>query len=144
MLCQRRRIPEGRTDGKWNRSDGDSVKPDLPRMSANQARQIRKMVRTLCANCDGKTCLLLDDGTPCPQLITSSLICKYFRAAVLPENIALNIALLSSSDGMLKRCRECRNLFIAPKHNTLFCPSCARNRTKRSKRKWARRTRAEL
>lgn len=118
--------------------------PDPPRMSAEQARRVRKLVRVLCANCDGSNCLLLDDGDPClcPQLITSSLICKYFRAAVLPADGALLTTLITPPVGIARRCRECGTLFTAPKRNTLFCPSCAANRTKRSKREWARKNRA--
>lgn len=118
---------------------------DPPRMSASQARRVRKLVRVLCANCDGGNCLLLDDGESClcPQLIASSLICNYFRAAVLPEDTALHTALIPPPVGMARRCRECGTLFTAPKHNTLFCPSCAQNRVKRSKRRWARKNRAE-
>ena len=118
--------------------------PDPPRMDGAQTRRTRQLVRRLCANCDGSNCLLLDDGDPClcPQLITSSLICKYFRAAVLPEDAALHTALIPPPVGMARRCRECGMLFTAQKHNTLFCPSCAANRTKRNKREWARKNRA--
>ena len=57
----------------------------LPRMDDSQFRRARKLIRRLCANCEGGNCLLLDDGDPCPcpQMISNTLICKYFRAAVL-------------------------------------------------------------
>ena len=55
----------------------------LPRMDDSQFRRARKLIRRLCANCEGGNCLLLDDGDPCPcpQMISNTLICKYFRAA---------------------------------------------------------------
>lgn len=62
---------------------------DPPRLSSSQYRRVKKLIRRLCANCDGGNCLLLDDGYEpcvCPQFLTCSLICKYFRAAVLPDD----------------------------------------------------------
>ncbi len=56
----------------------------LPRMDEGQFRRVKKLIRRLCANCDSGNCLLLDDGDPCPQMVSPTLICKYFRAAVLP------------------------------------------------------------
>ena len=62
--------------------------PALCRMSDAQFRRAKKLIRRLCANYDGGNCLPLDDGDtcPCPQMITPTLICKYFRAAVLPSD----------------------------------------------------------
>ena len=61
---------------------------DLPRMNERQRRRAKRLIRRLCANYDGGNCLPLDDGDvcPCPQLLTPVLICKYFRAAVLPAD----------------------------------------------------------
>ena len=60
----------------------------LPHMDERQFRRVKKLIRRLCANCEGGNCLLLDDGDPCPcpQMISNTLICKYFRAAVLPAD----------------------------------------------------------
>ncbi len=55
---------------------------ELHRMNDSQFRRARKLIRRLCANYDGGNCLPLDDGDPCPcpQLISPTLIRKYFRA----------------------------------------------------------------
>ena len=61
---------------------------DLPRMDNRQFRRAKRLICRLCANYDNGNCLPLDDGDscPCPQLMTQVLICKYFRAAVLPAD----------------------------------------------------------
>ena len=62
----------------------------LPRMNYQQYRKARKLVRECCNYCDGN-CLLLDDGEECVcvQSISYSLLCQWFRAAVLPLDVAL-------------------------------------------------------
>ena len=53
-------------------------------MNYQQYRTARRLVHS-CCNYDCGYCLLLDDGEECvcPQSITYSLICKWFRAAAL-------------------------------------------------------------
>ena len=114
------------------------------RMSAQQARRVRKLIRTCCANYDGNSCLLLDDGEtcPCPQLITSSLICKYFRAAVLPEDAELNTALLFRHKG--KCCELCGTLFVPASNRAKYCHNCAEAEQRRKTRERVRRHRASV
>ena len=62
---------------------------DLPRMTAEQSAKANALIRELCANFGDGCRLLLDDGydpCPCPQLISNSLLCRYFRSAVLPSD----------------------------------------------------------
>ena len=58
---------------------------ELFRLTPKQARRVWRLVKLCCNNVDGD-CLLLDDGEgcACPQSIAYTLICKYFRRAVLP------------------------------------------------------------
>ena len=116
---------------------------DIPRMTEKQFSRAKKLLRRLCANYDRGNCLLLDDEydpCPCPQLLTYSLICKYFRAAVLPADPELYEAILGNG---LKFCAGCGRSFTAAAKNTLYCPSCAANRARRSKRKWAAKNRVQ-
>ena len=115
----------------------------IVRMNYQQYRTARRLVHS-CCNYNCGNCLLLDNGEECvcPQSITYSLICKWFRAAVLPLDAGLCAALSPAPSIGQRRCRECRRLFIPPKRNTLYCPACAANRAKRSKREWARKKRA--
>jgi hypothetical protein len=115
---------------------------EIRRMNEKQFRRAKRLIRSLCANCDEGNCLLLDDGETCicPQRITYSVLCRYFREAVLPAEKELYAEIMLT--GKLRRCAECRQSFLPPKHNTLYCPSCAQLRARRSKRDWARRNKA--
>ena len=83
----------------------------IPHMDYRQYQRIRGLVHQCCNNVDGN-CLLLDDGWEpciCVQSISRSLICKYFRAAVLPLDRELETALLYKNKS--KRCCQCGMLF---------------------------------
>ena len=60
----------------------------IKRLTPRQSRRVNALVKKSCCNCDGGNCILLDDGDTCvcPQLISYSLLCKWFRAAVLPAD----------------------------------------------------------
>ena len=68
---------------------------DLPVMNYPQYRRARKLVRA-CCNYDNGNCIALDDGEKCVcvQSISYSLLCKWFRAAVLPMDKGLETVLL--------------------------------------------------
>ncbi len=57
------------------------------RLDEKQYRAVKKMTRAACANNDCGNCLL-DDGETCVcvQSISYSLLCRYFREAVLPAD----------------------------------------------------------
>ena len=115
---------------------------ELPRMTEAQLRRAKRLIRTLCANCDHGSCLLLDDGydpCPCPQMLTGSLLCRYFRTAVLPGDPELH-GQISTSDHR-RRCQECGHPFTPRSPNTRYCPDCAAKRTRRHKRAWAAKNR---
>lgn len=112
----------------------------IPRMDNGQYRKARKLVHE-CCNYDNGNCIALDDGETCVcvQSISYSLLCKWFRAAVLPLDAALYAEVMER--GNAKRCAGCGMLFTPPKHNSLYCPACAAKRTRKSKRAWARKKR---
>ena len=78
----------------------------VPVMDYQQFRKMRRMVHS-CCNYDGGNCLALDDGEGCAcvQSISYSLLCKWFRAAVLPMDRELEAALYHSLTA--KRCAVC-------------------------------------
>ena len=81
---------------------------DLPRMTEKQFSRAKKLLRHLCANYDRGNCLLLDDGydpCPCPQLISNTLLCRYFRSAVLPADRELWAEIMGGTS--LRRCIVC-------------------------------------
>ena len=116
---------------------------DLPRMTENQFSRAKKLLRRWCANYDRGNCLLLDDGydpCPCPQLISNTLLCRYFRRAVLSADRELCEEILGACP---KYCAGCGRPFAAPARNTVYCPICAADRTRRNKRRWAAKNRVQ-
>ncbi len=102
----------------------------LPRMDYRQHRRARRLVHE-CCNYDGGNCLLLDDGEPCVcvQSISLSLMCRWFRVAVLPLDGELAAALLYR--GSRKRCAVCGAAFVPKSNRGKYCPDCAGRRLKR-------------
>lgn len=104
---------------------------ELPRMSEGQARRVKRLIRRLCANHDGGFCLLLDDGEPCvcPQSITNALVCRYFKAAVLPADLELYGEVMAVRPS--KSCRICGAPIAATCNAVKYCPKCARQERRR-------------
>lgn len=102
-----------------------STMADLPRMDNRQFRRARRLISRLCANYDNGNCLPLDDGDPCPcpQLMTPALICKYFRAAVLPADRELRAAIMREKP--IKRCHICGAPIVSLSNAAKYCPGCA-------------------
>ena len=64
----------------------------LFRLTPGQLRRVRGLTKRCCNFLDGE-CLLLDGV--CPQHISRSLLCRWFRRAVLPQQPKLEQAILS-------------------------------------------------
>ena len=118
---------------------------DIPRMTEKQFSRAKKLLRRLCANYDRGNCLLLDDGYDaclCPQLLSNTLLCRYFRSAVLPADMELWAEVLGQT-GLRKRCAACGNSFFPTGSRSLYCPGCAAVRERRRKAEWARKNRVQ-
>ena len=72
----------------------------IPVMDYRQYRRARRLVHE-CCNYDGGNCIALDDGEECVcvQSISYSLLCRWFRAAVLPQDKELETALFHRLNG---------------------------------------------
>ncbi len=100
-------------------------KPEpIPVMDYRQYRRARRLVHE-CCNYDGGNCIALDDGEECVcvQSISYSLLCRWFRAAVLPLDRELETALFHRLDA--KRCAVCGALFTPGSNRAKYCPECA-------------------
>ena len=97
----------------------------LPRMNYPQYRKARKLVRECCNYCDGN-CLLLDDGEECVcvQSISYSLLCKWFRLAVLPTDPELEAEVLKYR--VEKECCICGKAIYSSSNRAKYCPDCSR------------------
>ena len=72
------------------------------KLTPNQAVRVRRLARSLCANCDEDgNCLLLEDAEKqrCVQLISRyGLYCKYFLEAVLPADRELFVQIMEHNN----------------------------------------------
>ena len=107
-----------------------------------QSRKVGALVKRECCNCDNGHCILLDDGEECvcPQLISCSLLCKWFRMAVLPADTLLYAELMNTEDK--KRCTECGASFISKSNSVKYCPECRKRITRRQAAERMRKRRA--
>ena len=112
-------------------------------MNYQQYRTARILVHS-CCNYDGGCCLLLDNGEECvcPQSITYSLVCRWFRAAVLPLDAALCAALLYRD--RMKPCAICGSCYVPKSNRAKYCLECAEQERRRKTRDRVRRHRADM
>ena len=69
------------------------------------------------------------DACVCPQLISYSLLCKWFRVAVLPADRLLYAELYQTGDK--KKCTECGAFFASTSNSVKYCPVCRKRITRR-------------
>ena len=112
------------------------------RLNDAQHRRVKKLTRCHCAN---NVCgLLLDDGDPCVcvQAISYSLLCRYFREAVLPADRELCADLAATADTR-KKCELCGKPFPARSNHAKYCDRCAPYASRRNAAERKRRQRAK-
>ena len=123
-------------------------KPDgtLYRMTPAQHREAKKIIRRLCSNyCDGN-CIRLDKGeeVPCPQMLSASVCCRFFRNVLLkdPEAGALEAGFFSS--GTKKHCTICGKEFYSAGNRAKYCADCKAGAQRKQQAEYARRRRASI
>ena len=114
------------------------MKP-IPHMDYQQYRTARKLVHR-CCNYDDGDCLVLE--CVCVQSISYSLLCRWFRAAVLPQDTNLCAALLYRDQ--MKPCVICGGSFVPKSNRAKYCLDCANQERRRKTRDRVRRHRAEM
>lgn len=98
---------------------------DLPRMNGTQLKRAKRLIQTRCCNyCQGE-CLALDDGEGCVcvQSISYSVLCKWFRYAVLPADPALYAEIMKIRPK--KQCTLCGKPIFSTSNSVKYCPPCA-------------------
>ncbi|MCD8131557.1 MAG: cysteine-rich VLP domain-containing protein [Lachnospiraceae bacterium] len=84
---------------------------------------------------------MLEDGDEhvCPQRISYSVGCRWFRNAVLPLSPELETDIFK--DISLKHCVRCGTRFVPRSNRSMYCLACAaaERRGKDKKRKWNKR-----
>ena len=114
------------------------------RYSPTAAKRINELVRKRCCNYNEGNCLLLDNGEPCvcPQIISYSLICKWVRAFVLPNDNELYIKLMKPEGA--KICAECGKEFLSSANKEKYCIDCKRIVLRRQKAEYQRKRRLRV
>ena len=108
------------------------------RLTPSQRSRYNRLIRRLCANYDDGNCILLDDGETCvcPQTISYSLLCKYFRMAVLPADNKLSADIYRVHT---ISCTVCGQAFVPASNRQKYCKSCAVKIHRKQKAEYARR-----
>ena len=121
-------------------------KPDgsLYRMTPAQKKQANALIRRECCNCKGGDCISLDDGDSrtCPQMISFSVCCKWFRWSVLPQDRTLEAEIFRGKD--LKRCAACGRVFVPKSNRAKYCSDCAVSVHRRQKAESERKRRSSV
>ena len=100
-------------------------------LSTKQVKRVNRLVRKECCNYDNENCILLDNGEACPclQLISCSLLCKWFSDAVLPLDRELFAELYAPEEK--RRCTVCGAPFASKSNNVKYCPDCRKKITRK-------------
>lgn len=111
-------------------------------LTPSQRRRCSRLIRRLCANYDNGNCLPLDegDGCVCVQMISFSLLCKYFRNAVLPDEKELYAEILKRRTN---KCTVCGAEFAPNSNRQKYCTACSRMVHQKQKNESARRRRTD-
>ena len=116
----------------------------LPRMAPAQHRRANALIRWECCNYADGDCIALDDGNACacPQKISCSVCCKWFRWAVLPLDGTLEAEIFRDKD--TKRCAICGQAFLPKSNRGKYCPDCAARVHRRQKTESERKRRSSV
>ena len=117
---------------------------ELIRLTPKQSRKVNALIKKTCCNYIDGNCILLDDGEECicPQRISYSLLCKWFRTAVLPADQKLYAELYKTED--LRRCTVCGASFASSSNSVKYCPDCRRKITRRQAAERMRKRRSHV
>ena len=140
---------------KWRERMRDNPYKDLPplerrpngslyRMTPAQRKQAASLIRRECCCFEDGNCVILDDGDTCtcPQTVSFSVCCKWFRWAVLPLDGTLEAEIYRGRD--LKRCAGCGGVFGPKSNRAKYCPGCAARVHRRQKTESERKRRSAV
>ena len=123
-------------------------KPDgtLYRMTPAQHCEAKKIIRRLCSNyCDGN-CIRLDKGeeVPCPQMLSASVCCRFFRNVLLKDPEAGTSEAEIFTSATRKRCAVCGKSFCAKGNRAKYCTACKVVAQRKQQAEYAKRRRESI
>ena len=116
----------------------------LYRMDAKQRREAVRLIRERCSYYDSGNCLYLDRGeeVACPQSISYSVCCKFFRHVLLKDEAGRGLEAEVFRQAAGRRCAVCGRAFSSASNNAKYCPACRAAVQRRQKADYARKRRA--
>lgn len=96
----------------------------LIQMTPKQRIRANKLIRRMCANFMDGECVCLD--CECPQIISYSLLCKYFKRAVLPLDKELEAEVFNNRISK-SLCQRCGMVFTPSNNSQKYCVECRKN-----------------
>ena len=117
----------------------------LPRMTGRQKQDAVRLIRHRCSAHDKGNCLYLDDGeyVTCPQSISYSVCCKFFRRVLLRDEAGKDLEAELFHKDDIKHCVICGETFISTSNRAKYCNVCKADVQRKQKAEYARRRRAE-
>ena len=117
----------------------------LPRMTARQRQHAVRLIRSLCNACDNGNCLYLDDGEEavCPQTISYSVCCKFFRRVLLYDESGKTLEAELFKKDAVKHCVICGATFVSTSNRAKYCADCKAVAQRQQKAEYARKHRAK-
>ena len=117
-----------------------------PQMTPAQLKKARKLIRAECCNYDAQRgeCFALDEGggCVCVQAVSYSLLCQWFKEAVLPLDAVLEEEILQLDNRKL--CQRCRQPFVPKSNRSYLCPDCRKRRRREQQAEFIRNKRAHV
>ena len=118
------------------------------RMSVNQLKSAKTLIKDTCSNYDCSTggCLLLDRGevVPCPQMITQSVVCRFFRDVLLEDKRAKELKAEIYRVDNRKVCAVCGGHFQAISNRAKYCAKCSKEKRREQTRNAVRKNRGMM
>lgn len=114
------------------------------RMNEDQFNRAKKLIRKNCCNFNYGNCLCLDNGESCvcAQMISRTLVCIWFREAVLPLDGKLHSELMPAKVG--KFCKTCGKPVCSRSNHIKYCSKCAYEEKKKRDAERKRKRRADV
>ena len=113
------------------------------RLTPPQSRKVNSLVKRSAATASADTVSYWATGrSVSAQLISYSLLCKWFQIAVLPLDKLLYAELFKTEDK--KRCTECGTFFVSKSNSVKYCPDCRKRITRRQAAERMRKRRAAV
>ena len=113
-------------------------------MSGRQKQEAVRLIDKLCSYNDNGYCLYQDKGEKitCPQSISHSVCCKYFRNVILEVNEGKKLKAEIFKDKALKHCSRCGRVFSSNSNRAKYCTDCKAFAHRQQKATYARAKRA--